>query len=83
MKNWIYVNAVGINGSRYGKTIGMVINTDDIHVITDEHEIKGGKCIIGLLLPGGNELARIEVKESIEDILAMLQEEEKYGNIHL
>lgn len=77
MKNWIYVNVTKVNDEPYNskgkKRPHMLVNADDIHIISDEHYTKGGKSTIGICLPGTKEMILIEVKESVEDILAMLE----------
>lgn len=76
MKNYIRVHVVAVNGdgmeNEEGKLPYMVIDNDFVHAISDEHSDDKGNSTVMFSYPGVTTPVIIEVAETIEDVVAMV-----------
>ena len=73
MKNCICVHVVAVNGDETeGKSPYMVIDNDIVYAVSDEHDSVKGNASIMLCYPGVTTPVIMEVTETIEDVVAMV-----------
>lgn len=74
MKNYICVHVVAVNGDENdnGKLPYMVIDNDIVHAVSEEHNYDKGNSTIMLCYPGVATPVLVEVTETIEDVVAMV-----------
>lgn len=74
MKNYICVHVVAVNGGETGdgKLPYMVIDNDIVYAVSDEHDSVKGNATIMLCYPGVTTAVIMEVTETIEDVVAMV-----------
>ena len=74
MKNYICVHVVAVNGdeTKEEKIPYMVIDNDIVYAISDEHDYVRGNSTIMACYPGVTEAVIIEVTETIEDVVEMV-----------
>jgi hypothetical protein len=71
MKNFICVHVVAVNGDESEEAY-MVIDNDIVYAVSDEHNLDQGKATLMLCYPGCTTPVTMEVTETIEDVVAMI-----------
>lgn len=74
MKNYICVHVVAVNGDEIdeGKLPYMVIDNDIVYAVSDEHDNVKGNATIMLCYPGVTAAVIIEVTETLEEVVEMV-----------
>ena len=74
MKNYICVHVVAVNSdeTEESKMPYMVIDNDIVYAVSDEHDSVKGNASIMLCYPGVTTPVIMEVTETIEDVVAMV-----------
>lgn len=76
MKNYICVHVVAVNKDECDEAY-MVVDIDIVYGVSDEHNYDKGKATLMLCYPGVTSPVLMEVTETIEDVVVMVNNSRK------